>query len=114
MRVLGPYEAKHQKLYTTILNFSLSGVLSEESRDEISLLIQKTLGKLEKSARNAAWVPHAMEELGRMGGGKNEKFLNEVLNLKRIIFLHAWPGESRKAAQKALENISADNRGDRS
>jgi len=106
MQILGSYEAMHQSYYSMLIDFSVTGELPIERRREVCQLIRESLGSLENSERDAVWVPSAMEELGHPDCPENQTFLEEVYTGKRAFVLYAWPGDSRKAAQSALESFS--------
>ncbi len=111
MQVLGSYEAMHQSYYSMLIDYSVTGELPIERRREVCQLIRESLGSLENSERDAVWVPSAMAELGHPDCPENQTFLEEVYTGKRAFVLYAWPGDSRKAAQSALESFSPDKGG---
>jgi len=107
MKILGPYHSNHREFYTQLLKNQKTESHPVEFKKQVALKISKSLEALDSSGKEAAWVPHAISELGHLGCRESLGLLTEIEKKKRMLLLPLWPAPCRESARQAILILSA-------
>lgn len=65
-------------------------------------LIAAGLSGLTDERRNESWVPDTIAALARLPSEQTRALLEHIASERKLLFMHEWPSDCRKAAQQAL------------
>ena len=104
--ILGPYMGGHRNLYCGLLDNPDPDGQPAPFRQRASSILAEAIRKQGRTDQQAAWLPVAIECLGRLGQNEFAPLLRDILGRRRLLVLHAWSGECRASARTALQSLT--------
>jgi len=102
---MGDFKVANKAVFNAILLQGMENVPHGVMCDVGGRLLRGAIARLTREERTAPWLPEAIRWLPHLDEDRARPILEKILGEKRFFIFPDWPGECRRAAREALENV---------
>lgn len=95
---------EHKLFLYSYLRQAAQKVISDPLKKIAARIVVDSLNNLPQERRNESWVTNTIQAMAQMPRDITSELLSQIASGRKLLFMHQWPVQCRKAAESALSH----------